>query len=421
MVCDVPYRHVSGCREHAIAGVQAVRSGRWSLRRGATDCVARPAHWSCPAGYFTKLGFFHGKIAPICAVCPPGKFQPKTSGDPCLECVKGTWAPTEGAKKCVPKAEGDIACPPGQYGPVRVWMSADNTMRYKCADCPAGRFSVGNSRDAQCSGTCAAGRFGTGGSKTARCSGSCPAGRFCHIGATKPEDSGICRAGRYATATATTLSGCTLLSPPEYEPMNRNGKAGFDFAYGQSAACTLDKALRLVELLYALKTCRTFNQPAGSVCYAGTVSDIVSGIEACCSARAGAATVAMSDKEAASCKKVSRGLVEMVKRQLQPINHHIQEIAADNNLVDPRWSWKKYKASEQAIILPLFKSALRISKELYQLDDNKDLTWASKTFLEICKLGDCRSLHSIKSVIDKYDCSQIKCDIMTMYEEGIIT
>ena len=301
-----------------------------------------------------------------------------------------------------------------------VWMTANNKMRYQCKDCPPGRFSVGNARTSKCSGPCAPGRYGVGGSKTAACSGACAAGRYCHAGATRAEDSGACRAGRYATATATTDDGCTLLSPPEYEPMNRDGKAGFDFAYGQSAACTLDKALRLAELLYALKTCTTFSKPAGSLCYAGTVGDITSGIEACCSPSASTA-LAMSKQEVSNCKKSSAGLLALARRQLEPIDHHIKEIAEDSDLINPRWSWKHDRASEEAIILPLFKSALRIAKELYKLDDNKDLTWASKTFLQICKLGDCSSLHSIKSVIDKYDCSQIHCDIITMYEEGLIT
>ena len=54
-----------------------------------------------------------------CADCPPGKYQARKTGAPCVACAKGTWAPTEGATACLPKAEGDIACLPGQYGPVR--------------------------------------------------------------------------------------------------------------------------------------------------------------------------------------------------------------------------------------------------------------------------------------------------------------
>ena len=45
-------------------------------------------------------------------------------------------------------------------------------------------------------------------------------------------------------------------------------------------------------------------------------------------------------------------------------------------------------------------------------------TWASKIFLKLCTLADCTSLDSIKKVIDRYDCTQINCDLAMLYKEN---
>ena len=188
--------------------------GKFSLKRGASSCSIVAKDWSCLPGTFTALGYVRGALRPVCRQCPAGKFQPSStlSMEPCKRCSKGKWAPSLGAKTCVLRAKRDIACPPGQWGPVRKWVEA-RVLRFGCRQCPAGRYGAGGSRSKSCTGPCAPGRYGTGGSTNLRCTGACLAGRFCGRGAAGPEDSVACHpAGRYQDPDDSNASACTLLA-----------------------------------------------------------------------------------------------------------------------------------------------------------------------------------------------------------------
>ena len=115
-------------------------------------------------------------------------------------------------------------------------------------------------------------------------------------------------------------------------------------------------------------------------------------------------------------------MTKPLQLKMGPIKFHIaQELRQGGQATGgdaPRFSWAQDGKSEEAIILPLFKKALQVAKTLYKYDGNQDLTWASRIFLKLCKLGDCTSLSGVKTVIDRYDCAQIKCDLMTLYKES---
>ena len=205
-------------------------------------------------------------------------------------------------------------------------------------------------------------------------------------------------------------------------PAGPAGARSFAFKFGASAACVLDKALRLVELLYALKTCRAqdFTKAPGSLCFTGMVGEITAGFAECCNPPLTRSRKALTPQEKQVCRRQVLKVTKPMQLKLGPIKYHIaHELKQASGTGDvPQISWARDGKSEEAIILPLFKKALQVAKTLYKYDGNQDLTWASRIFLKLCKLGDCTTLSGVKAVIDRYDCAQIKCDPMTLYKEA---
>ena len=258
------------------------------LAARAARALVVPTGFTCPRGQEVHTGIQFSKPTLQCKPCIPGRYQPVPSARPCGFCPRnmGTRGHA-GATACQPLT-GETFCPPGRFG-------ADFA---HCRDCPAGRFGLGGSRTPTCSGLCEVGRYGLGGSQTSLCTGRCLAGRFCGEGAKSATDSGLCPKGRYTMdgkglgaggggdgdggnssgdsgggsnpagssepAAAYWAKLCPLTAPMEFRP-----HGGYRSSFSEIGACVLDKAYRLVELLYALRTCERFRPAVGDVCDSG--------------------------------------------------------------------------------------------------------------------------------------------------------
>ena len=69
-------------------------------------------------------------------------------------------------------------------------------------------------------------------------------------------------------------------TPATYEPTG-----GFPTSFGEQAACVLDKAEAVIDLVPAMFYCKEFNEKVGDPCYMHSISHLVGHLEQCCEGR----------------------------------------------------------------------------------------------------------------------------------------
>lgn len=92
-------------------------------------------------------------------------------------------------------------------------------------------------------------------------------------------------------------------------------KGGFSSVYGEMGACVLDKAELLVDIVYQMATCKSYDNYRGSECYEGTAQDFVGHLRMCCAGN----TKDGGTESAADCKKLLLPVVGRVTRSVTPL------------------------------------------------------------------------------------------------------
>ena len=338
--------------------------------------VVVPKTWRCEPGYYTSLGLVRGSFRATCAMCPVGKYQPHATARrvSCRPCSAGRWSAHGGAARCVGDKFGTMAfCQPGRWAA----KTGSGDGKGECAHCPAGRYGLGSSRSAACDGLCRPGRFGSGGSTTAMCDGPCEEQRFCRAGAKAKDDGGLCPRGKYQFEEV-GIGGCLLTSPPEYRPAG-----GFSTAAGEQGACVLDKAMRLVEVLYALKTCDRFAADGadGGVCDAGLARALARDTAECCAPDGVSAERALvTPRQRRQCTQQVKSITAALDRDLTALRGLSNvEKASDANL------WDADADEAEGVVLPLFRATLRAAKVLYAAAPADDMTFVSAELVNMCR------------------------------------
>lgn len=364
-----------------------------------------PNGWRCKAGRFTTMAFYNEAFHLKCVDCPTGKYQPRGSQMPCLFCPRGKVS-LKNKEACWDKgAAGQQRCVPGKYGPT-------NSDASQCKACAAGRYGVGGSLTPSCSGLCRAGRYGKGGSFSVDCDAPCNALVMCGPGATTPTDGGACPKGRYQLDERQVKGNwhrrCPLIAPLEFRP-----KAGYASAWGEQAACVLDKSMRFIEVLYALKKCRIWedNKPA-NICYEGLLPDLAAAFRSCCE---GSEHVPFR-KTLARCKGMIMPITRQIESELDPLL--AKKMATNDN--DSQGADATF-ADDQQAVLPAFQQGIEIAKLMYNKDVSKltdpeshpfgDLTPAAAHMLNICRHTNCEDAAAIQTHIERYYCSFFNCAV----------
>ena len=365
---------------------------------GGAHSVAIPKDWRCMKGMFTTMGFVNNAFQLKCQTCPTGKYQPEASQTPCLYCPVGQTSMTNG-EKCWKKTgdDGAALCPPGKYG----HAPAD------CKDCAAGRYSEGGSKSPSCSGLCRAGRYGKGKSLSAECDGPCNALIKCGPGAKSPVDGGACPKGRYQLDEKEYEGNwhrrCPLIAPLEFRP-----KAGYASAWGEQAACVLDKSMRFIEVLYALKKCRAWTSGVSTICYKGLLPDLADAFRSCCE---GSEHVPFR-KSLARCKGMIMPITRTIEKELDPL-------LLEKMKTNPRNGGEEEFKTDEEAVLPAFQTGIEIAKLMYDKDVSRltdpeshpfgDLTPASAHMLNLCRHTSCEDVVAIQTHIERYYCSYFNC------------
>jgi hypothetical protein len=262
-------------------------------------------------------------------------------------------------------------CQPGRWA-----ATGSGDGKGECARCPAGRYGLGSSRSAACDGLCRPGRFGSGGSTTAMCDGPCEEQRFCRAGAKAKDDGGLCPRGKYQFEEV-GIGGCLLTSPPEYRPAG-----GFSTAAGEQGACVLDKAMRLVEVLYALKTCDRFAADgADGVCDAGLARALARDTAECCAPDGVSAERALvTPRQRRDCTQQVKRITAALDRDLTALRGLSDvERASDANL------WDADADEAEGVVMPIFRATLRAAKALYAAAPADDMTFVSAELVNMCR------------------------------------
>ena len=92
-------------------------------------------------------------------------------------------------------------------------------------------------------------------------------------------------------------------------------KGGFRSVYGEMGACVLDKAELLVDIVYMMATCKSYDAYRGSECYQGTVTDFVSHLRMCCASNAKDG----GTESAADCKKLLLPVISKAASSIEPL------------------------------------------------------------------------------------------------------
>lgn len=441
------------------------------VRRGANDAKAkrttsatapqvrhaiapRSSSFGCNWGQYSSLALVHGKFHRTCVVCPLGKFQPNAGqGGPCLLCPRGQWTKNDGARQCVRdqfaksdggQFEGMAYCPPGRYS-ANDASGAGGVGSSECKECPAGRYGLAGATAQHCTGLCRPGRYGSGGSTSPMCDGECNEGVFCRAGAKAPDDGGVCPRGKYQFE-APGVEGCFLTAPYEYRP-----KGGYESAQGEQAACILDKAMRMVELLFALRSCHSFRDRRrlrlrrrlraaerdeggyGHVCDAGLAASLAGDMQECCAgSTAERINVPRAVQEACarridgvvSALRGGRGgglLHELTREEERVAGLHARGDVTEHLATDALWSSDATAAA--AVVMPLMRKALVQSRALYENAPARDRTFVAAELLNVCQIGDdpdplpggrCRDdgmgLSHLIKYIEHFDCAITDCD-----------
>jgi hypothetical protein len=227
---------------------------------------------------------------------------------------------------------------------------------------------------------------------------------FCREGSTSPDSSGMCPRGRYSAEASfgDAKSSCTLMAPKELRPTG-----GYESAVGEQAACVLDKAMKLIEVLFAFKHCRRFDRPRGELCYGGVAEDLVADAGECC---AGNEHIVLP-RSLARCKAGIRPWLGAIRKVLLP--RLLPKANADDDAVNAdelhpqKWSAAQ-QARDEALILPVFHLGLDTSRVLYGRDPRQatDMTDAAGDLLHLCSIDgvDCRSMGSIVDYVRRFYC-----------------
>ena len=275
------------------------------------------------------------------------------------------------------------------------------------------------------------------------CDGECNEGVFCRSGAKAPDDGGVCPRGKYQFE-APGAEGCFLTAPFEYRP-----KGGYASAQGEQAACILDKAMRMIELLFALRSCYSFRDRRrlrrrfgeternkggyGHVCDAGLAASLASDVHECC-AGSTAERINVPHAVQEDCARKIDGIVsalrggrsggllkELTREEERVARLHARGDVTEHLAADAIWS--SDAAAAAAVVMPLMRKALAQARALYDSAPARDRTFVAAELLNVCQIGAdpdplpggrCRDdgigLSHLIKYIEHFDCAITDCD-----------
>ena len=217
------------------------------------------------------------------------------------------------------------------------------------------------------------------------CTGSCQAGRSARaaiphryvtrmrggnvaLRVTSKQGQHACPAGRYdlpgysaGNQGRHSKSACALTAPLQFRPTR-----GFQSASAEMSACLLDKALRVVEVLVALKTCQRFVPSTGltsRVCSSALPAQLAAEFRLCC---AGAEHVILPASHVArQCEMQSAPLLAMLD-----LKHGVGDAeilaglanAEHRAALDHTSLWAQDGVKAERLLLPLFRRAVRAAR-----------------------------------------------------------
>ena len=227
--------------------------GNRTRNKAQADCHACPPGSACSVGSAAPIACGAGSFMPnasahICAVCPPGTYQPSQGEVDCLPCLPGKFCEAgvaqpslcpggtygdatdlTAAEECASCAAG-FACAPGSTEPKSCPPSsyAPNASMDECEICTPGKYNS-QPEQLECL-TCGQGTYcPKGSSSPLPCQGGtysravgvgdkeecleCPVGFACSTGSVEPTR---CNPGTYADVGR--LASCNLCNQGEYQP-----------------------------------------------------------------------------------------------------------------------------------------------------------------------------------------------------------
>lgn len=143
---------------------------------------------NCTAGQFSNSG------APLCSLCPAGRFVDTDAAPVCKDCTAGRWTNETG----LDTLDDCIQCPSGKFSDAE-----GATENSTCQDCVPGRYStLAGGHDVSTCLPCPAGKYvGTNGSTGCH---DCGKGKFSMVlAATESTTCSPCPGGTYAFSTGT--------------------------------------------------------------------------------------------------------------------------------------------------------------------------------------------------------------------------
>ena len=150
--------------------------------------------------------------------------------------------------------------------------------------------------------------------------------------------------------------------------------AGFTTSFGEQAACVLDKAEAVIDLVPATFLCTKFSAQVGDPCYAESIKHLIHHTEMCCEGR----EHFVLWKSDVKCGELIAGMTQHLQDWINPVwTKCVKNGDAD--------ACKELKTEAQFNkFAQILEEGLAAAKALYAHSDSGELTAAAKAFVDIC-------------------------------------
>ena len=154
-------------------------------------------------------------------------------------------------------------------------------------------------------------------------------------------------------------------------------KGGFPTDYGEQAACILDKAEAVLDLLPAMFVCDSWDEDVGETCYPESIDHLVRHTQMCCEGR----EHFVLWKSDVMCEKKVASFNYLLRTRVKPlfdkcVNKGKKFTKKECSDLPTRTTWNTWAT--------IIRNAFSAANDLYAQGDPKDKTPAAKAMLKLC-------------------------------------